>query len=210
MRGNNENQMRRRRKAEAGLLVMNAGEEDDCLWSILLQHGCAGSGALAKKRTAPVGCVGRRFRHDSLGSHTCVHCVYGPKKPEAVARDPPSLTTPNSITWVCGAAKFTLKQVQSGEGGGVLVTICTIELLNTDSGFTFFSRGVVVLWWVKRDAAGEPFTWQGDWKVKETIHGFLKCYFRHLCWLNQRFERHVKDLTKPSPGNGGRRICFLI
>lgn len=31
MRGNNENQMRRRREAEAGLLVMNAVEEDDCL-----------------------------------------------------------------------------------------------------------------------------------------------------------------------------------
>lgn len=31
MRGNNENQMRRRRKAEAGLLVMNAVEEDACL-----------------------------------------------------------------------------------------------------------------------------------------------------------------------------------
>lgn len=50
-------------------------------------------------------------------------------------RDPPSLTTPNSITWVCGAAKFTLKQVQRG-GGGQVVTIYTIELLNADCFFS--------------------------------------------------------------------------
>lgn len=40
----------------------------------------------------------------------CTVCM-APKKNKAVARDPPSLTTPNSITWVCGAAKFILKQV---------------------------------------------------------------------------------------------------
>lgn len=39
------------------------------------------------------------------------------KNPKAKARDPPSLTTLNSVTWVCGAAEFSLKQVQS-EGGG--------------------------------------------------------------------------------------------
>lgn len=69
--------------------------------------------------------------------------VWPPKKPKAAAWDPPSLTTPNSITWVCGAAKFTLKQVQRRGGGGgvVVVTIFAIELLNTDSEFmSFFSR----------------------------------------------------------------------
>lgn len=47
-------------------------------------------------------------------------CLYGPKKPKAEARDPPSLTTLNSITWACGAAKFTLKQVQREGGGATL------------------------------------------------------------------------------------------
>lgn len=71
-----------------------------------------------RKRTAPVGCVGWRFHHDSLGSHASLH-LYGPQKnPKLQQRDPPSLTTPNSITWACGAAKFTLKQVQGGGGGG--------------------------------------------------------------------------------------------
>lgn len=41
------------------------------------------------------------------------------------------MTTPNSITWVCGAAKFTLKQVQ--RGGGQVVAIYTVELLNAGS-----------------------------------------------------------------------------
>lgn len=88
MRGNNKNQMRRRRKAEAGLLLMNAAaEEDDWLWSILLHGGCAGSSALAKKRTAPVGCVGWRFHHDSLGSHACLHCVW-PQKTQSCSKGP--------------------------------------------------------------------------------------------------------------------------
>lgn len=77
---------------------------------------------MAKKRTAPVGCVGRRFHHDSLGSHVCLH-LYGPKK----RRDPPSLTTPNSITWACGAAKFTpnkCKEEEKGGGGGGCDHLC--------------------------------------------------------------------------------------
>lgn len=59
---------------------MNAVEEDDCLWSILLHRGCA----LAKKRTAPVGRVGWRFRRDSLGSRVCV----APEKPQSCTRGP--------------------------------------------------------------------------------------------------------------------------
>lgn len=90
---------------------------------------------MAKKRTAPVGCVGRRFHHDSLGSHVCLH-LYGPKKP----RDPPSLTTPNSITWACGAAKFTLNKCkeEEKEEEGEVVTIYAIELLKSDSDYTSF------------------------------------------------------------------------
>ncbi|CAB1455793.1 unnamed protein product [Pleuronectes platessa] len=38
-----------------------------------------GGGALAKKRSAPVGCVGWRFHRDSLGSHACLHS-YGPNE----------------------------------------------------------------------------------------------------------------------------------
>lgn len=45
-------------------------------------------------------------------------CMAPEKNPKLQQRDPPSLTTPNSITWACGAAKFTLKQVQGGGGGG--------------------------------------------------------------------------------------------
>lgn len=83
---------------------------------ILLHRGHAGSGALAEKRTAPVGFVGWRFHHDSLGSHACLH-LYGPQKTQELQqqRTRQGLTTPKTITWVCGDAKFTLKQVQKEE-----------------------------------------------------------------------------------------------
>lgn len=47
-------------------------------------------------------------------------------------RDSPSLTTLNSMTWVCGAAKFTPKQVQQEEEEGGTGCGYAIELLNAD------------------------------------------------------------------------------
>lgn len=66
-------------------------------------------------------------------------CVV-PKTQSCSEKDlPPRLTTPNSITWACGAAKFTLKQVQRGRGRreGKVMTIIPLNYLITDSDFTF-------------------------------------------------------------------------
>lgn len=38
-----------------------------------------------------------------------------PKLQKKKKRDTPSSTTPNSMTWVCGAAKFSLEQVSDEE-----------------------------------------------------------------------------------------------
>lgn len=146
MRGNNESQMRRRRKAAADWLLRR--------WMTVYpaagrpcRRRCPGWG-----RTAPVGCVGWRFHRDSLGSHACLH-LYGPKKP---SEDPPSLTTPNSITWVCGAAKFTLKQVQR-EGGGGFIPLNYL-ILTQISLFSQWSPVMSNMW-----RSYSQFTWQRDW-----------------------------------------------
>lgn len=126
-------------KLKQALLVMNAVEEDDCLWSILLHRGCAGSGALAKKRTAPVGCVGWRFRHDSLGSHACLHWVYGPKKNPKLKQGTRQAWQLQIVLRGCVEQLNLPWNKCKVEEEGEAVTISAIVLLNNDSGFTFFT-----------------------------------------------------------------------
>lgn len=163
-----------------------------------------------RKRTAPVGCVGWRFHHDSLGSHASLH-LYGPQKTQSCSKG-------TRQAWQLQIAlRGRLEQLnlpwnkcKEEEEEGQVVTISTIELLNTDSDFTFFHSGVA-----------SPVM-STMWRTYRTVHvaGWLKrernypwafkCYFRHLRWLDRRFRRHVEDLAGPTSGNGGSRICFLI
>lgn len=86
--------------------------------------------------------MGRRFHHDSLGSHAFLHLRGSKKNPPILQKkkkknpDPPSSTTPNTMTWACGAAKFNLEQVSEATGvkaRGRVVTLCAAELPNRPS-----------------------------------------------------------------------------
>lgn len=97
------------------------------------------------------------------------------------------------------------------EEEGEVVTIYTIELLNSDSDFTFFfsewtGSPMMSKIWCSHRAVHVAGWLKSERKYSEA----LKCYFRHPHWLDQRFKRHVEDLTEPSFGNGGSRIYFLI
>lgn len=87
--------------------------------------GTGSRGALGEKRTAPEGCVGRRFHRDSLASHAFLH-LRGPKNPKAAKKKQatPRFAAPNSMTWACGAAKFSLEQVSEEERVEEEVTGC--------------------------------------------------------------------------------------
>lgn len=50
--------------------------------------------------------------------HFCT-CEALKKNPQCCKNtDPPSSTTPNTMTWACGAAKFNPEQVSEAEVGG--------------------------------------------------------------------------------------------
>lgn len=86
-RGNNENQMRGKESWSRAFWWWMLRRRMT-VYRACCSSTAGGSGdALAKKRTAPVGCVGWRFLCDSLGSH--VHRK-GKKKPQQRCKEGPA------------------------------------------------------------------------------------------------------------------------